>query len=242
MFYERDTRDMYVYDEFEWTLWGRGVENSQTWVGLLDTPETIEIGKIPIGNESGDAIEWTDYIMPTGLEAIDEGNGVGWRLIGRDPLNYGNIGIDAVDFGFSSSAGTTGATGNNSFNTSLDGSAPSYGETSIGLFPTTYTPSSVNSFIGTDRLFNIGNGTSTGNRVDAFTVLKSGLVTTPHLSSALILAEPTGKAVLTKEVGISNETDSYVSNAKATNIITLTQAEFDGIGSPLPGTWYAIIG
>ena len=34
---------------------------------------------------------------PSGLEAIDEGNGIGWRLIGKDPANYANIGENAVD-------------------------------------------------------------------------------------------------------------------------------------------------
>lgn len=33
----------------------------------------------------------------SGLEALDEGNGTGWRLIGRDPQFYGNIGKNAVD-------------------------------------------------------------------------------------------------------------------------------------------------
>ena len=37
---------------------------------------------------------------PTGLEALDEGNGTGWRLIGRDPNDYGNIGDNAVDLSY----------------------------------------------------------------------------------------------------------------------------------------------
>jgi hypothetical protein len=37
----------------------------------------------------------------TGLEAIDEGNGIGWRLIGRNPLAYGNIGLNSIDFSLS---------------------------------------------------------------------------------------------------------------------------------------------
>ena len=36
-----------------------------------------------------------------GLEAVDEGNGIGWRLIGRDTLNYGDIGLDATDLSYS---------------------------------------------------------------------------------------------------------------------------------------------
>lgn len=37
-------------------------------------------------------------ITPTGLEALDEGNGIGWRLIGRNPMEYENIGKNAIDF------------------------------------------------------------------------------------------------------------------------------------------------
>ena len=44
--------------------------------------------------------------IPSGLEALNEGNGVGWRLIGRDPDNYGNIGLNAVDFSTSNSIST----------------------------------------------------------------------------------------------------------------------------------------
>jgi len=52
----------------------------------------------------------------TGLEALDEGSGTGWRLVGKDPANYGNIGLNATDISNSSSASTTrGATGSGSF-------------------------------------------------------------------------------------------------------------------------------
>jgi len=52
----------------------------------------------------------------TGLETLDEGNGIGWRLKGQDPNNYGNIGLNATDLStnFSTSAGTEGASGNTS--------------------------------------------------------------------------------------------------------------------------------
>ncbi|MEZ4796560.1 MAG: tail fiber domain-containing protein [Flavobacteriaceae bacterium] len=51
----------------------------------------------------------------TGLEIIDEGNGNGWRLIGRDPNYFGLIGEDAVDLSFSNIVnGTFGATGEKS--------------------------------------------------------------------------------------------------------------------------------
>ncbi|MCX7551854.1 tail fiber domain-containing protein [Xanthomarina sp. F2636L] len=57
--------------------------------------------------------EYADTLEETGLEAIDEGNGIGWRLKGRNPNNYGNIGGNAVDISTSLLPSTTvGATGN----------------------------------------------------------------------------------------------------------------------------------
>jgi hypothetical protein len=64
----------------------------------------------------------------SGLEAIDEGNGIGWRLIGSDPANYGNIGVNAIDLSRSfSSNNLFGATGGNSFAAGLNAQA-------IGIF------------------------------------------------------------------------------------------------------------
>jgi len=51
---------------------------------------------------------------------------------------------------------------------------PSYGEWAGGLFTTEYTPANIIAWDSADRLFNIGNGTATGSRSDAFTILKSG--------------------------------------------------------------------
>jgi len=72
------------------------------------------------------AIDNTDPANPiinstggsTGLEAITENGNTGWRLIGRDVANYGNIGNEAVDFSYSTMAiNNHGATGNSSFAT-----------------------------------------------------------------------------------------------------------------------------
>ncbi len=48
-------------------------------------------------------------LSPSGLELLDEGNGPGWRLIGRGPSGYSNIGDNAVDLSFSNSS--VGASG-----------------------------------------------------------------------------------------------------------------------------------
>jgi len=69
-----------------------------------------------------------DVASGTGLEAIDEGNGIGYRPVGRNPALFGNIGLGAFDFSKSYGASSTiGATGEQSVNFSEDGEASGYG-------------------------------------------------------------------------------------------------------------------
>ncbi|WP_353780231.1 tail fiber domain-containing protein [Winogradskyella sp. 3972H.M.0a.05] len=54
----------------------------------------------------------TNSSISTGLEALNEGNGIGWRLIGRNPDNLGDIGLNAIDFSnWTLPSTTNGATG-----------------------------------------------------------------------------------------------------------------------------------
>lgn len=79
--------------------------------------------------------------------------------------------------------------------------AASYGEWVGGLYSTNYTSTAATSateFIATDRIFNVGNGTSDTNRKDAFTILKNGVATLPSVTNTLI-SEGSIKAVVTKE-------------------------------------------
>lgn len=54
---------------------------------------------------------------PSGLEALNEtGFGIGWRLIGKNPASYGDVGVYSVDLSQSSgSSSSKGATGRSSF-------------------------------------------------------------------------------------------------------------------------------
>ena len=64
------------------------------------------------------------------LEKLDEGSGEGWRLLGRDPANYGNAGLSSIDLSASTSASTTrGATGN--YSAALGRNTTAAGEYSI---------------------------------------------------------------------------------------------------------------
>jgi len=108
-------------------------------------------------------------------------------------------------------------TGNNAITLSgLFLTAKSFGEIVGGLYNTNYTPTSATAWSATDRLFNIGNGTSNVARSDAFVILKNGLATLPSVTNALIDAESTGKAVVTKEWVQANSGGSGSTNLSAT--------------------------
>lgn len=91
--------------------------NANKFTDLGDTPDSIEALKAVRGNAEGTDLEFYTPVDSTGLEAIDEGNGVGWRLIGRDPAHFGNVGLGAVDFSLAASPYTNpkGAIGQGDF-------------------------------------------------------------------------------------------------------------------------------
>ena len=70
----------------------------------------------------------------------------------------------------------TQAHGDNSTAMGVRTSARSYAETTIGYHNNTYTPLSDSTAVSTDRLFNIGNGTSHLITSNALTIYKSGLM------------------------------------------------------------------
>ncbi len=80
-------------------------------------------------------------------------------------------GYTATALGFSNTASGNYSTALNYYT-----SAPSFAETVIGQYNTTYTPDESTLWDTDDRLFVIGNGTSTSNRKNAMTVLKNGKI------------------------------------------------------------------
>lgn len=73
-------------------------------------------------------------IEPSGLETIDEGNGNGLRVIGRNPDNFGNIGLGAIDLSRSEAASSSyGATGENSFAQGQNVTASGYSSIAAGF-------------------------------------------------------------------------------------------------------------
>ena len=74
--------------------------------------------------------------------------------------------------------------------------ARSLAETAIGLHNTDYSQIFTDGWIGTDRLFVIGNGQGINAESDALIVLKNGTITAPSLDISEITVE---KALVTKE-------------------------------------------
>lgn len=68
----------------------------------------------------------------TGLEALDEGNGIGYRLIGQNPAHFGNIGLNAVDLSIGvSNSSTYGATG--AYSVAITRQSTASGERSVAI-------------------------------------------------------------------------------------------------------------
>ncbi len=67
------------------------------------------------------------------LEKLTESGITGYRLLGKEPLNFGNIGLDAVDLSHAAITGNRGATGNYSFATGVHPIASGYNSTAMGF-------------------------------------------------------------------------------------------------------------
>jgi hypothetical protein len=133
-----------------WILDERVVSGSVT--GTKDKTLTL--------NQNGGGtidIPFTDIY---GMEIIDEGNGPGYRLAGRNAANYGNINFDAVDFSGSDTASTTlGATGIGSVAFGYENTASGFGAVVFGEYSTAS---------GTNAFMNAQSGTASGFMSVAF--------------------------------------------------------------------------
>ena len=102
-------------DDFTAINWGSDDHflNVQIDIGSgLEPMGTTQFLAVPYAKQAENALEAANV---TGLEAIDHGNGNGWRLTGTESNNYGNIGDKAVDLSWSTEeASSNGATGLNS--------------------------------------------------------------------------------------------------------------------------------
>lgn len=78
-----------------------------------------------------------------------------------------------------------------------------FGEVVGGLFSAYDATQSSTTWVATDRIFTIGNGTASDATSNAIVILKNGLATLPSVTNAII-ASASGKAIVTKEYFESN--------------------------------------
>jgi len=71
------------------------------------------------------------------------------------------------------------------------------------------------------------------------TVTNSG-VTSVTATAPIVASAATGAITLTSPTSVNNSTDTYTSVPNITNIISLTQTDYNGIGTPDPNTLYVI--
>ena len=65
---------------------------------FLNVEVDIGAGLVDLGTTQFMAVPYAlNAANVTGLETLNEGNGVGWRLKGKDPAKYDNVGENAVD-------------------------------------------------------------------------------------------------------------------------------------------------
>jgi hypothetical protein len=116
---------------------------------------------------------------PSELERLLEGLNIGWRLRGRNPEYYGNIGNQSIDLSYSlDNDNTNGATGDYSFSVGLGTRADNNYQTTLGLYNDNKT--------GT--IFEVGIGSDTSNRYNAIEVYYDGTILAPALSNDKIVS------------------------------------------------------
>jgi len=118
--------------------------------------------------------EYLEANGSSGLEAIDEGNGIGWRLIGQNPDNYGNIGKDATDLSYSYNASSTGgATGSQS--TAMGFDVVASNQASIAMGRGTEASGSQSTAMGSSTLASGSASTAMGSRTLASAVSSTAM-------------------------------------------------------------------
>lgn len=126
--------DFGVYNELNW-------DSQKAFI-------TTSIDGTEVGTTEMHAVPFALNAGGSGLEALDEGNGVGWRLKGSNPDNYGNIGFQSVDLSYQHlNSSEKGATSFYSFATGSRTEASGFTSTAMGS----------NSFASGNYSFAVGN-------------------------------------------------------------------------------------
>ena len=150
-----------------------------------------------------------------GLEAIDEGNGIGWRLIGRNAAFYGDIGENAVDLSYSNSGLIPkGALGLNSFATGFFTTASGDYSTSMGYNTEAVGDYSTSLGFNTETLGNyaIASGRNSYASGEFATAMGENTTASGNASSAMG-SGTTASGEYSTAIGINTTASEYYSAA-----------------------------
>ena len=169
-------------------------------INNINTSNLHEVLGFPYGQTSGSCIN--DFYVSnihacSPLTIFGQVQNESSLAIGEKSFAFGDNNISSGFASNSEGSGTT-ASGLASHAGGVGSVAGSYGETSLGSFNTTYTPSGITSFEISDRIFNVGNGLDINNRSDAFQIIKSGEVIAPSLTEDIINSGDS-RVLITKE-------------------------------------------
>lgn len=123
-------------------------------------------GTLTLTNTTGGTVSVTGF-TDSQLQKITETSQTGWRLLGKSPARYGDIGVDAIDFSHSSSnSSTRGATGAESFATGRNTRASgirSFAAGNASLATGDYSAAFGGSSAGAEAAFSCGYATAAGD-------------------------------------------------------------------------------
>ena len=149
---------------------------------------------------------------PSELEKITEAGKTGHRILGRNPLNYGDIGIDAIDLSLSpGQSPTKGATGDYSTSLGYNTTASGFNSTAMGSTTVAFGQSSTAMGIGTTASGQ--NSTAMGNSTTA-----SGLSSTAMGNNTSALAD--------YSTAMGNGTTASGQNSTAMGINTIASGQY----------------
>jgi hypothetical protein len=146
--------------------------------------------------------------IPSELEKLEVNGKTGWRILGRDPDNFGEIGDQAIDLSASNDSGSNnGATGDNSFAVGLNTQATANVSSAIGLGVKTNYFAEValgqynedpQSLTNGATILTVGVGQSEITRKNGLEVYTNGVLRAPECSMNEI-ASGDEKTIVTKE-------------------------------------------
>jgi len=184
-----------------------GLPVNATIADLLNGPETNYVDLNQVSE------------IPSELEKITENGRTGWRMLGRDPQSYGDIGHSAIDFSYSANYGVGsspyGALGDYStaFGFRTQATETAYAAAAFGVETKAINKAQVvfgtwNKATSLNTLLEVGYGSGTNDRKNAFEVTSTGIVRAPGLTPTLIDAS-SNDTLVTKEYSNLNLDNKY---------------------------------